>query len=62
MFGGPPSSQGYISIYIYICAMVKSRVLLGMFTHPTFNDGNPYNGYNINPTIGDCCCFICARV
>ena len=24
---------------------------IGEFTHPTFNDGNPYNGY-INPIIG----------
>ena len=30
-----------------ICAMVKSRVLLGMVVFPPFNR-NPYNGY-INP-------------
>ena len=29
-----------------ICAMVKSRYVAD--GHPTFNDGNPYNGY-INP-------------
>ena len=33
----------------YTCAMVKSRYI-GDKTHPTFNDGNPYNGY-INPLL-----------
>ncbi len=36
----------YTGFLSFICAMVKSRVLLGMVI-PPFN-GNPYNGY-INP-------------
>ena len=38
-------SKHQINIYIYICAMVKSRYIGD--GHPTFN-WNPYNGY-INP-------------
>ena len=32
----------------YTCARVDQLPILGIFTHPTENDGNPYNGY-LNP-------------
>ena len=32
----------------------SKRLILGMVTHPTFNDGNPYNGYiNVYYWVGD---------
>ena len=50
-FGGAPTFQKKQVVWapgIYTWARVDQLLVLGMGTHPTFNDGNPYN-WVLNP-------------